>query len=108
MYDLCMIINIRPGVEMVRVGRGSRTRTYLTLDGVRLQQGTWAKRVGLNYATLQQRIALGWDVRRALRTPVDKTQTAVRKDSGRMGGLVAAKNARFRLKRQEWRKANNL
>jgi hypothetical protein len=49
--------------------RNRRSNRMLTFNGQTLVMKEWAEKVGLPYTTLKQRIANGWDARKALTTP---------------------------------------
>lgn len=46
---------------------------FLELDGTRLTQAQWSKRVGIGAGTLAMRLRYGWSIRRALTEPVNST-----------------------------------
>lgn len=46
-----------------------RSNRLLTLDGVTLNVGQWAERLGWNKSTIANRLALGWPVERILTDP---------------------------------------
>lgn len=61
--------NVRWATQAQQI-RNSRHARMLELDGVRLCMTDWAARVGLKKDTLRQRLRDGWDLRKALTTPV--------------------------------------
>jgi hypothetical protein len=62
--------NVRWATRWEQARNHSNT-VYLEFENDRLLFGDWAKRVGMNYKTLYNRInTAGWSIKRALTTPV--------------------------------------
>lgn len=57
---------------MKQQSRNKRGCRYVTFRGETFALSEWAERLGLNYATLLNRIHRGWPVERALTEPVNK------------------------------------
>lgn len=56
---------------MVEQNRNLRDNVFLTLDGKTMTMAAWADEVGIPASTIRIRLrSLGWDVERALRTPL--------------------------------------
>jgi hypothetical protein len=49
-----------------------RNNVFLEFDGNRLTVAQWAEKIGFKYSTLKMRLVKGWDVQRALTTPLSK------------------------------------
>jgi len=59
-----------------RLGEPRKTARLLTHNGETKPMAEWARELGMNTATLKNRIGtLGWDVERALTTPVRKPKS---------------------------------
>lgn len=54
----------------IEQGRNTRRARMLTLDGVTRNAAAWAAALGMHRRTLHARLASGWDLRRALTTPI--------------------------------------
>lgn len=50
--------------------RNKRSNVWITRDGRTLIVSDWAREFGLSPAVVQSRLRIGWDIERALRTPV--------------------------------------
>jgi hypothetical protein len=58
------------------IGRALKHRVMLTYHGETRSLADWARKTGLNYATLWSRVKLGgWKTERALSTPVQTHET---------------------------------
>jgi hypothetical protein len=56
---------------MVEQNRNRRDNVLLTFDGETMTMAEWADQVGISAKVIQIRLrSLGWDVERALRTPI--------------------------------------
>jgi len=53
-------------------GRNKRTNRLLTHNGVTQTMKEWSEELKLNYNTLIKRLRMGWDIEKALTTPVRK------------------------------------
>lgn len=60
-------------------GRNRRYVRKLTFNGRTERLDDWAEEIGLTRSTLEQRIAKGWSVEKALTTPLDKSKSHKRK-----------------------------
>jgi len=50
--------------------RNKRDNILITIDGETLTLSGWADRVGIRYATIHQRIRIGWPAEDAIKTPL--------------------------------------
>lgn len=62
--------NCRWATDLEQANNTTRT-VRITMDGETLSLSEWCKRTGIERQTLTARLAVGWDVRRALTQPVD-------------------------------------
>jgi hypothetical protein len=57
--------NVRWAVKLQQA-KNTRHNRIITVDGVSLTLGEWAKKIGCAHATLRERIDRGWDLKRAV------------------------------------------
>jgi hypothetical protein len=58
-------------------------KKYITFRGETLEICQWARRINMDYSTLETRIRVGWDVERAILTPPYKNNSKKENDNGR-------------------------
>jgi len=70
-----------------------RNNRLITYDGTTQTLLEWSEAVGIHKNTLDQRLAAGWDVERALTTPADRTITCYRPGLA-LGGMASGAKKR--------------
>ncbi len=62
--------------DMVAKGR-QKKETFLTFNGETLHLAEWARRTGLDPATISRRIRVGWSIEKALTLPVSNENHSI-------------------------------